>query len=658
MYLLSYFVEYRGLLIYNDGVCILLINLLNRNRGGNLNNKKTLLRIITSAMVAALIIINIPTFDIKVQAQSDTSKSIEDNLKQIVSKYGEENMIFDDGIYLTVGEEINFSELYSDENLEWKSENEEIVNINNGIITGKGEGTTFILAEKDSKYIIKEVYVSNEENNISLLSTVESRDARSQYVAYIDPGHGGYDPGTSGNGIIEKDLVLKIALNVKSKLEAKGIKVIMSRTTDTYVSLQDRSSGANQANPDIFISIHVNSAGAVSASGIETYYYKGIDKDLAESLQSKLISYTGANNRGAKFENFHVVRETNMPSSLVEIGFLTNVNEANNMKNSSYQEKLSNAIVDGAVDYLNDMNPITASRIYGMNRYETSYEILKNGWNTSEYVVFASGLDYPDALCATPLATKYNAPILLLENRSLKAQTELVELLKNRNVKQAFIVGGTGVISSSIEKELSEMGITSKRLGGKDRYETSVAIAREVGSTTGQVALAYGLGFADGLSIASIAGMKNMPILLTNTKELPSVVSNYINSSNINKTFIIGANGVISDSIASKLPNAERLGGKDRYETNKNVFDRFKSELNLNELYIASALDFPDALSVSALAGKNSNFVLLSNLKVAEASSKSIMSSSKINLKNVYVLGSNKMITDNVLYDLGVNLIK
>ena len=658
MYLLSYFVEYRGLLIYNDEVCILLINLLNRNRGGNLNNKKTLLRIITSAMVAALIIINIPTFDIKVQAQSNTSKSIEDNLKQIVSKYGEENMIFDDGIYLAVGEEIGVSELYSDGNLEWKSENEEIVNINNGIITGKGEGTTFILAKKDSKYIIKEVYVSSEENNISLLSTVESRDARSQYVAYIDPGHGGYDPGTSGNGIIEKDLVLKIALSVKSKLEAKGIKVIMSRTTDTYVSLEDRSKGANQANPDIFISIHVNSAGAVSASGIETYYYKGIDKDLAESLQSKLISYTGAKDRGAKFENFHVVRETKMPSSLVEIGFLTNVNEANNMKSSSYQEKLSNAIVDGAVDYLNDMNPITASRIYGINRYETSYEILKNGWNTSEYVVFASGLDYPDALCATPLATKYNAPILLLENRSLKAQTELVELLKNRNVKHAFIVGGTGVIPSYIEKELSEMGITSERLGGKDRYETSVAIAEEVGNTTGQVALAYGLGFADGLSIASIAGMKNIPILLTNTEELPSGVSNYIKNSNISKTFIIGANGVISDSIASKLPNAERLGGKDRYETNKNVFDRFKSELNLNELYIASALDFPDALSVSALAGKNSNFVLLSNLKVAEASSKSIMSSSKINLKNVYVLGSNKMITDNVLYDLGVNLIK
>lgn len=658
MYLLSYFVEYGGGLLYNDRVCILLINLLNRNRGGNLNNKKTLLRIITSAMVAVLVIINIPTFDIKVQAQSNTSKSIEDNLKQIVSKYGQENMIFDDGICLTVGEEISVSELYNDDNLEWKSENEEIVNIDNGIITGKGEGTTFILAKKDSKYIIKEVYVSSEESNISLLSNVESRDARTQYVAYIDPGHGGYDPGTSGNGIIEKDLVLKIALNVKSKLEAKGIKVIMSRTTDTYVSLEDRSKGANQANPDIFISIHVNSAGAVSASGIETYYYKGIDRDLAESLQSKLISYTGANDRGAKFENFHVVRETQMPSSLVEIGFLTNVNEANNMKSSSYQEKLSNAIVDGAVDYLNDVNPITASRIYGMNRYETSYEILKNGWDSSEYVVFASGLDYPDALCATPLATKYNAPILLLENRSLKYQTELVEILKSRNVKKAFIVGGTGIISSSIEKELSDMGIISKRLGGKDRYETSVAIAKEVGNATGQVALAYGLGFADGLSIASIAGMKNMPILLTNTKELPSVINNYIKSSNISKTFIIGANGVISDSIASKLPNVERLGGKDRYETNKNVFDRFKSELNLNELYIASALDFPDALSVSALAGKNSKFVLLSNLKVAESSSKSIMSSSRANLRNVYVLGSNKMITDNVLYNLGVNLIK
>ena len=624
---------------------------------GILGKNKTL-KIIGYIVVFALIFNLVsPLFDTKTHDYENSSKRIEQELKKIVSKYGEANVVFDDGMYIYIGEEIDLVDSEKYQGVIWNSENEEIVKVENNKLTGIKEGTTFIVGKKDETYYIKEVYSSMKSVNVRSINNLESR-ANSQYVVYIDPGHGGYDPGTQGNGIVEKDIVLNYGLRLKGKLEANGIKVIMSRTSDVYVSLEDRSKGANNVNPDIFISIHINSAGATSASGIETFYKKDIDKPLAESIQNKLISYTGAVDRGAKWEDFHVVRETNMPASLVECGFLTNVNEANNLKSWNYQEKLINAMLDGALDYLYNSNPLVANRIYGSNRYETSYELFKNGWSSSEYAVIAPGLDYPDALCATPLATKYNAPIVLAENTSLKNQQTLLNLLKSKGVKTVFLVGGTGVIPSSFESELSAQGISSKRLGGKNRYETSVEIAKQVGNSSGEVSIVSGLDFADGLSISSVAATRNMPILLTEKNQLPSEVLNYLNGLNTSKTYIIGSSGAVSDNVASKLSKVERLGGKNRYETNKNIFNKFKSSLNLSNLYIASGLDFPDALSVSALAGKNSGFVVLSNLNSAEPDVKELMKSIRPNLDKVYVLGSRAIISDSVLYNLGINIIK
>jgi N-acetylmuramoyl-L-alanine amidase len=591
------------------------------------------------------------------RADGGNSNQVEQELKRIVQKYGEKNVVFEDGLYIYIGEEFKLSDSEEYSGIEWNSENEEIVKIVNSKLTGVKEGTTFVVGRKDEKYYIKEVYVSIEKVGARSLS-MSSLGSNSQYVVYIDPGHGGYDPGAQGNGVIEKDIVLNLGLRLKDKLEANGIKVVMSRTSDVYVSLEERSKGANNVSPNIFISIHINSAGAVSASGIETFYKKDIDKLLADKLQNKLISYTGAVNRGAKWEDFHVVRETNMPASLVECGFLTNINEANNLKNWAYQEKLINAMLDGALNYLYESDPLGADRIYGNNRYETSYELFKSGWSSSEYAILAPGLDYPDALCATPLAVKYNAPIVLVENTSLKNQQNLLNLLKTKGVKNVFLIGGVGVIPSSFESELSLQGISSKRLGGNNRYETSVLIAKELGSTSGEISMVSGLDFADGLSIASIAAKRSTPILLTEKDNLPKEIFNYINSLNINKSYVIGSTGAVSDNVSSRLKNAERLGGKNRYETNKLIYNKFKKELNLSNLYISSGLDFPDALSVSALAGKNSGFVVLSNTNSAEEEVRNIIGLSRPNIKNLYVLGSKVVISDSVLYNLGINIIR
>lgn len=624
---------------------------------GVLKKRRFLKWILSSIILAFIINFTSPGLKTIVKAEESSSYKVEKMLKEIVSNYGEENIIFEDGIYLSIGETIDISNLNNYDGVSWKSENEDILKVDNNILTGLDEGTTFIVGNKESKYFIKEVFVSSPKSNVRALSSSIS-GLKSQYVVYIDPGHGGYDPGASGNGIVEKNIVLDLGLRLKDKLEANGIKVVMSRTSDVYVSLEERSKGANNVSPNIFISIHINSAGAVSASGIETFYKKDIDKLLADKLQNKLISYTGAVNRGAKWEDFHVVRETNMPASLVECGFLTNINEANNLKNWAYQEKLINAMLDGALNYLYESDPLGADRIYGNNRYETSYELFKSGWSSSEYAILAPGLDYPDALCATPLAVKYNAPIVLVENTSLKNQQNLLNLLKTKGVKNVFLIGGVGVIPSSFESELSLQGISSKRLGGNNRYETSVLIAKELGSTSGEISMVSGLDFADGLSIASIAAKRSTPILLTEKDNLPKEIFNYINSLNINKSYVIGSTGAVSDNVSSRLKNAERLGGKNRYETNKLIYNKFKKELNLSNLYISSGLDFPDALSVSALAGKNSGFVVLSNTNSAEEEVRNIIGLSRPNIKNLYVLGSKVVISDSVLYNLGINIIR
>ena len=184
-------------------------------------------------------------------------------------------------------------------------------------------------------------------------------------VVYLDAGHGGYDPGASYFGISEKSLTLAIQSRVKAKLEAEGYQVVTTRTSDTFVDLTDRSRAANASESDIFVSIHINASGSSAAQGIETYYYQpyaeypsrinatyhanptrlSMSDTLANAIQSSLINATGAQNQGVKRQTFAVLRETTAPAVLLELGFLSNPQEAARLNTSAYQETLANAIV-------------------------------------------------------------------------------------------------------------------------------------------------------------------------------------------------------------------------------------------------------------------------------------------------------------------------
>lgn len=637
---------------------------MNKNGGEDLIIRKNKIRLLAFLFVIAVMSIFMPTYNNKVKAAvKDSSKEFEIMLKEIIQEYGKDNIIFEDGIVLEENESINLNELSNESSINWISRNTDIAKINEKTLYGVSEGTTFIVGELNGKYYLRELYIASSKASIlySAANETNNSDRKGQYLVYLDPGHGGEEPGAIGNGITEKDLTLKLALGVKQRLEASGIKVIMSRESDVTVSLQDRSKGANDINPDAFVSIHLNSYDKPTAYGIETWYYKDMDKPLADKLQAKLIEYTKAWNRGVKKEEFHVIKATKMPASLVEAGFISTPEEAELLKSESYQNLIMDAIANGTIEYLNKniaIEPLFAERIFGSTRYETSYNIFNKGWETSENVILASGIDYPDALCAAPLAVKYNAPILLSRNTTLEAQPDLKASLVNKGVKNVIIIGGETAIPKVIQDQIASLGINVRRIGGKDRYETAVLIAKEVGVTNGEIALANGMSFADGLSISPIAAKKQSPILLTKKDSIPEVTKNFIHENAINKTYVIGQTTVIADSVAGQTKGPERLGGANRYETNAIIFNRFKPEINLDTIYVASGLAFPDALSSSALAAKNGNFVLLSNTRQVENSVKNIIKEIKVNLNVVYVLGSNVVISDNIVLGLGVDKLR
>jgi spore germination protein YaaH/putative cell wall-binding protein len=258
--------------------------------------------------------------------------------------------------------------------------------------------------------------------------------------------------------------------------------------------------------------------------------------------------------------------------------------------------------------------------------------------------VLVSGENFPDGLCAAPLARKYNAPILLTQKDSLN--DDVLQEIEKLQTKNVFIVGGTGVISKNIEDTLNSLNISCTRIQGQDRYETSIKIAEIVGTSNG-VFISSGENFPDALSAASIAASKQMPILFAESNSLPDSVKNYINANNIDKFYVTGGTGVISDTALSGLNNVTRLSGTDRYSTNLSILNEFSKDINFNTVYFASGENFPDALSASAAAAKSSSPILLTN--GAYSSAKSLMQANSGSISSIKVLGGTSIIPDLLL---------
>ena len=221
-----------------------------------------------------------------------------------------------------------------------------------------------------------------------------SQLALSVQTVFIDAGHGGKDPGTGHNGIMEREVALDVAKRVGRLLQSQGIDVQYSRERDVYLSLDERKRIANKAKADIFVSFHVNASTDAQVSGFETYYLDiasnteaarlatmenvGSDKkmgdltailadfmlsartqesrQLAQTLQNAVLSRLGkqrypTRDGGAKAAPLHVLIGTGMPAVLVELGYCSNREEARRLAGTAYRQSLAEGIAEGILAY-------------------------------------------------------------------------------------------------------------------------------------------------------------------------------------------------------------------------------------------------------------------------------------------------------------------
>lgn len=182
-------------------------------------------------------------------------------------------------------------------------------------------------------------------------------------VIVVDPGHGGSNPGAVANNSKESDNNLAVALKLRDKLVQAGATVLMTRDSDRTVGseglslseeLGARVTIAEENHADIFVSIHSNDNSDSSIKGAMTFYQNGKSSTLASEIENSLVSETGAVDKGTSSANFHVLRNTSMPSTLVEMGFVSNKEEASQLNNDSYRNKLAQGIFTGIVNYFNN----------------------------------------------------------------------------------------------------------------------------------------------------------------------------------------------------------------------------------------------------------------------------------------------------------------
>lgn len=183
------------------------------------------------------------------------------------------------------------------------------------------------------------------------LASAFSASAQNFRTVIIDPGHGGQDKGGQWGLVYEKHLALDTSVRLESHLRRMGYRTVMTRRSDYFITLPRRVAIANRHRNAIFVSVHYNYTWKQDVSGIETFYHRADSKRLAQFVQQGMLRRTRAVDRGAKFARYYVIRHSNIPSILVEGGFVSNRQERERVKAGWYREAVARGIAEGIERY-------------------------------------------------------------------------------------------------------------------------------------------------------------------------------------------------------------------------------------------------------------------------------------------------------------------
>lgn len=289
-------------------------------------------------------------------------------------------------------------------------------------------------------------------------------------------------------------------------------------------------------------------------------------------------------------------------------------------------------------------------RLYGKDRIATSVAVSREGWETADTVILNELSNYADAICATPLAVQLNAPILLTTGDKLDPQ--VISELKRLKAKQVILLGGNGRLQPAIENELAALHYTWERIGGANRFETSALIAQRVGSDS--MLIVNGDNFPDALSAASYAGIEQIPILLITKLEFPQSLIDYYQRNQPNQVVVIGGDGVVPDQLLADngIDYDTRLGGRDRYETDAQLYAYAEESYTSDQVYLASGEQYPDAMVGTVLAAKNKAPLLITTRSTLPGSIAPIFNPGQLIAKNIFILGGTAVVSGKIQAEL------
>ena len=292
-------------------------------------------------------------------------------------------------------------------------------------------------------------------------------------------------------------------------------------------------------------------------------------------------------------------------------------------------------------------------RIDGRDRIETAINISRENYKKAKTVIVVRHDLFPDSMTASVLAKLKDAPILL--NPTDRLDSRVGDEIKRLGAEEVIIVGGQNSVSEKVREELKayDSDKNVERIAGTDRYGTSEMVAKRVVGITGKKntgVVASGQVFPDALSVGTFASREGYPILLVKKDSVPSQIQNAIKDLDINKTYIAGGTNTISKSTEAKLPNVvERMAGATRYETSVAIA---KSKFGASkEAYVASGIEFADALVISPISGKyNRPTLLVSNKVNSNQLVRNYVKSSNIN--KLIAIGGERYVPSSVIDNL------
>ncbi len=293
-------------------------------------------------------------------------------------------------------------------------------------------------------------------------------------------------------------------------------------------------------------------------------------------------------------------------------------------------------------------------RIGGKDRIETAIDIAEYGWDKAKVVIIARDDVFADAMAGVPLATALDAPILLTANGPT-LEKPVLDCIAKLGATKVYILGQTVAVNANIENQLKAL-YEVERVGGKDRFGTSYGIANEMeeinGKAPGKVYFVRSDLYADALSISSVAGIQQNPILYVAPHgKLDSSISDY--AKKIGKATIVGGTAAVSETAEKNIKaisanGVDRVWGADRYSTSVKVNTKYNELFTGDGICLATGRNFPDALTGGAFAAKYKLPVLLVDGKVTSEQAAYLGSRPASKL---FIFGGEKAVSNGLVYE-------